>query len=87
MNKYKLEMQEGSFKNTLEFEADGLDDVIANMEIFLKGCGFFFGGILDVHKGDAETNSMHAVSYRHTTDKDFDDVMTNSDELDMEIKE
>ena len=87
MSKYKLEMQENKFKNTLEFEADGLGDVIANIEIFLKGNGFFFDGVLDIHTDEAQTNSMHAVSYRHTTDKDFDDVMTDSDELDMEIKE
>ena len=72
MAKYKLEMQEVDFKNTLEFEADQLGDVLANMEIFLKGSGFFFGGILDVHTDDAQTNSMHAVEYTHTTSKDSD---------------
>jgi hypothetical protein len=79
-------MKEGSFKNTVEFKADGLEDVIANIEIFLKGSGFFFDGALDVHDGEVKNNSMHHV-YRETTDRDFDDIITNSDELDMEIKE
>ena len=86
MAKYKLVMKEIDFKNTLEFEADGLEDVIANMEIFLKGNGFVFDGALDVHEGETQMNAMHHV-YRETTDRDFDDIITNSDELDMEIKE
>lgn len=86
MAKYKLKMQEGDFVNTLEFEADGLEDVVANMEIFLKGCGFFFDGHLDIHEGETQMNAMHHV-YRETTDRDFDDIITNSDELDMEIKD
>jgi hypothetical protein len=84
MAKYKLVMKEIDFKNTLEFEADGLVDVIANMEIFLKGNGFFFDGALDIHTGEVQNNAMHQV-YRQTTDRDFDDIITDSDQLDMEI--
>lgn len=86
MAKYKLVMKELDFKNTLEFEADGLEDVIANMEIFLKGNGFFFDGALDVHTGEVKNNAMHSI-YRQTTDRDFDDIITDSDQLDMEIKD
>jgi hypothetical protein len=86
MARYKLVMKEIDFKNILEFEADGLEDVIANMEIFLKGNGFFFDGHLDIHEGETQMNAMHHI-YRETTDRDFDDIITNSDELDMEIKE
>jgi len=86
MAKYKLIMKELDFKNTLEFEADGLEDVIANMEIFLKGNGFFFDGALDIHKGEVQKNAMHYV-HRGTTDREFDDIITDSDQLDMEIKD
>ena len=86
MAKYKLQMKELDFKNTLEFEADGLEDVIANMEIFLKGNGFFFDGALDIHTGEVQKNAMHHV-YRQTTDRDFDDIITDSDQLDMEFKD
>jgi hypothetical protein len=37
----------GGFTNTVEFEANHIDDVIANFELFLKGSGFHFGGVLD----------------------------------------
>lgn len=37
----------GYFTNTVEFEANHIDDVIANFELFLKGSGFHFGGVLD----------------------------------------
>ena len=84
MAKYKLIMKELDFKNTLEFEAEGLEDVIANMEIFLKGNGFFFDGALDIHDGEVMKNAMHRA---YTSDRDFDDTITNSDELDMEIKD
>ena len=35
-------------KSTHEFEADGLMDVVENMELFLKGAGFVFDGYLDI---------------------------------------
>lgn len=37
----------GGFTNTVEFEANHIDDVIANFELFLKGSGFHFSGVLD----------------------------------------
>lgn len=86
MAKYILQMKEGSFKNTLEFKADGLEDVLANLEIFLKGNGFFFDGALDIHTGEVQKNAMHYIC-RETTDRDFDDIITDSDQLDMEIKD
>ena len=85
MAKYKLIMKEIDFKNTLEFEADGLEDVIANMEIFLKGNGFFFDGALDVHEGEVQMNRMHHI-VKHKP-RECDDIITDSDQLDMEIKD
>ena len=86
MAKYKLVMKENDYKNTLEFNSDDLSDVIANIEIFLKGNGFFFDGHLDIHEGETQMNAMHHI-YRETTDRDFDDIITDSDQLDMEIVE
>jgi hypothetical protein len=86
MTRYKLEMKDDGYKNKLEFESDDLSDVIANMEIFLKGCGFIFDGVLDIHTGDVQKNAMHYIP-RYESDKKFDDVITDSDQLDMEIKE
>ena len=86
MTKYKLEMKDDGYKNKLEFESDDLGDVIANIEIFLKGCGFIFDGALDIHTGEVQKNAMHYIA-RYESDYKFDDTITNSDQLDMEIKE
>jgi len=86
MAKYKLEMKELDYKNKLEFEADGLEDVIANIEIFLKGNGFFFDGHLDIHEGETQMNALHNI-YRDTIDREFDDIIKDSDQLNMEIVE
>ena len=86
MTKYILTMKDDGYKNKLEFESDDLGDVIANMEIFLKGCGFIFDGALDIHTGEVQKNAMHHTC-RGTTDREFDDVITNSDQLDMEFKD
>jgi hypothetical protein len=85
--KYRLIMEdEDDFQTSLIFRSDDLGDVIANMEIFLKGCGFIFDGALDIHTGEVEKNAMHYV-YRGTTDREFDDAIKHSDELDMEFKD
>lgn len=85
MATYKLVMEEDDYKSTLKFNSDDLSDVVANMEIFLKGCGFFFDGALDIHEGTVQMNQMHYV-YKGTTNREFDDVIKHSDELDMEFK-
>jgi hypothetical protein len=74
MAKYKLIMKELDFKNKLEFEADGLEDVIANMEIFLKGNGFFFDGALDVHEGETQMNALHNKNWEVVEDGDTTDT-------------
>jgi len=68
MAKYKLEMKELDYKNKLEFEADGLEDVIANIEIFLKGNGFFFDGHLDIHEGETQMNALHNKNWEIVED-------------------
>ena len=85
MTKYTLIMKDDGYKNRLEFESDDLGDVVANMEIFLKGCGFIFDGALDIHTGDVQKNAMHYIP-RYTSDKEFDDSIKQDDNLDVEIK-
>jgi hypothetical protein len=85
MTKYILIMKDDGYKNRLEFESDDLGDVVANMEIFLKGCGFIFDGALDIHTGDVQKNAMHYIP-RYTSDREFDDNIKQNDDLDVEIK-
>jgi hypothetical protein len=80
MTKYKLVMEDDGYKNTLKFDSDDLSDVIANMEIFLKGCGFIFDGVLDIHTGEVQKNVMH-YTYRGTTDREFDDFIKQDDDF------
>jgi hypothetical protein len=86
MTKYKLEMIDDGYRNKLEFDSDDLGDVLANMELFLKGCGYIFDGALDIHTGKVEKNAMHYI-YRANTDREFDDVVKSSDDLDFEVRD
>jgi hypothetical protein len=86
MTKYKLEMIDDGYRNKLEFDSDDLGDVIANMELFLKGCGFIFDGALDIHTGEVEKNAMHYI-YKANTDRKFDDVIKSSDDIDIEVRD
>ncbi len=86
MTRYKLEMKDDGYKNKLEFESDDLSDVIANMEIFLKGCGFIFDGALDIHTGDVQKNAMHYIP-RYESDKKFDFLITDFYKLFLVKKE
>jgi hypothetical protein len=86
MTKYKLEMIDDGYRNKLEFDSDGLGDVLANMELFLKGCGYIFDGALDIHTGEVQKNAMHYI-YRANTDREFDDVIKSSDDIDIEVRD
>ena len=86
MTKYKLEMIDDGYRNKLEFDSDDLGDVLANMELFLKGCGYIFDGALDIHTGEVQKNAMHYI-YRANTDREFDDVVKSSDDLDFEVRD
>ena len=52
--KYTLTCEQGTFKNTTEFEEDFLPSVLENMQLFLKGCGFYFDGTLDIINEETE---------------------------------
>ena len=41
-------------KHTTEFRADDLNTMLENFEMFLRGAGFHFDGVLDVVKPDEE---------------------------------
>ena len=41
-------------KHTTEFRADDLTTMLENFELFLRGSGFHFDGVLDVVKPDEE---------------------------------
>ena len=34
--------------NTQEFDADDLETILQNFEMFLRGCGFYFRGSLEI---------------------------------------
>jgi hypothetical protein len=57
--KYTLiaEDEFGGAKTTREFQADFLPDVLSEVELFLRGAGFFFTGNLDFVDDFAETNT------------------------------
>ena len=52
--KYTLTCEQGTFKTTTEFEEDFLPSVLENMQLFLKGCGFYFDGTLDIINEETE---------------------------------
>ena len=41
-------------KRTVEFESDTLDSVIQEFEMFLRGCGYYFDGNLEIVNDDEE---------------------------------
>jgi len=47
-----------SFRNTLEFDADHIEDVIGNLELFLKGSGFVLNGHLDITPAPTQYNAF-----------------------------
>jgi hypothetical protein len=57
----------GSPKNTMEFEVDQLDDVLAYFEQFLKGSGYHFDGnvIIDQETWPAIQNINFDLAEEH----------------------
>lgn len=39
-------------KNTLEFDAEALPEVLEEIERFLRGCGYQFEGVVDITKDE-----------------------------------
>jgi hypothetical protein len=44
-------------KRTVEFEAETLDQLLNEFEMFLRGCGFYFRGTLDIVSYDDDIKS------------------------------
>ena len=44
---------------TREFECDSLPEVLEEIEIFLRGCGYHFDGTLDIIKEDDGTSTQN----------------------------
>jgi hypothetical protein len=63
--KYTLTCEQGSFKTTTEFEEDFLPSVLENMQLFLKGCGFYFDGTLDIINEETEELYSDTHDFRH----------------------
>ena len=73
-------------KHTTEFSADELTTMLENFELFLRGSGFVFDGVIDVvnpdanddifHDGDEEVvnDTWSKVLERHLTDMENNDI-------------
>jgi hypothetical protein len=74
--KYTLTCEQGSFKTTTEFEEDFLVSVLENMQLFLKGCGFYFDGTLDIINEETEELYSEEAQWNDT-------VKVNPKQMDM----
>jgi hypothetical protein len=73
-------------KHTTEFRADDLNTMLENFELFLRGAGFHFDGVIDVVNPDANDDIFHdengevvndtwsKVLERHLTDMENNDI-------------
>ena len=75
--KYTLTCEQGSFKNTVQFEEDFLPSVLENMQLFLKGCGFYFDGTLDIINEETEELYSEQDQWNDTV------KVTNPNQTDM----
>jgi hypothetical protein len=80
--KYTLTCEQGNFKTTTEFEEDFLPSVLENMQLFLKGCGFYFDGTLDIINEETEelysdTHDFRGMDWNETV------AVTNLKQMDM----
>jgi uncharacterized protein involved in tellurium resistance len=60
MTRYTLNSTDGEFSNTLEFEAEHINEVLMYMMMFLQGSGFtWLQGELDVVDPETAGKSHH----------------------------
>ena len=59
-------------KRTVQFEADSLDDILNEFEMFLRGAGFYFKGTLDVVPYDDEVKEEDEYNF------DFSNIPQNN---------
>lgn len=67
-------------KRTVEFEASHLEGIIGEFETFLRGCGFYFDGHLEVHKD--EESSFEKNNFSLSKDGELDLEARQSFDLD-----
>ena len=81
MSKFTFICEEGygvPAKRTVEFEADSLSDVLAEVEMFLRGSGFYFHGTLDiVDEDDMVYQTVEPVKQKYDL-FDFDEIPQNN---------
>lgn len=69
MTKYVLTaIHHDESKVTVEFEVDTLTKVLENFELFLKGVGFYFDGVVDIVENeniDYSDFDLQDTSYPH----------------------
>jgi hypothetical protein len=49
-------------KNTYEFDKEYLPDVLENIDLFLRGCGFWHTGVLDIVEEETYYKSSYDFS-------------------------
>jgi hypothetical protein len=79
--KYTLTCQQGNFKTTTEFEEDFLPSVLENMQLFLRGCGFYFDGTLDIINEDTE--ELYSDTHDYQTEWNETAAVTSLNQMDM----
>lgn len=66
-------------KRTVEFEADSLNDILNEFEMFLRGSGFYFRGTLDVvNDSDYEDIEPDWNIPREDVQFDFSEIPQNN---------
>jgi DNA gyrase/topoisomerase IV subunit B len=77
--KFTFTSEFDTLKQTLEFRADTLDEILQNFEYFLRGCGFYFNGHLDFIdedsvKPDTEEDELNFndwnVNYKYVSERE-----------------
>ena len=85
MSKYSLVCQHSDLygnvttKHTLEFTEDSLNEVLQNMELFLRGCGFYFKGNLDIVPYEDQFRSEDYLTEMNDVPQDFFDNWLNKE--------
>jgi hypothetical protein len=73
--KYTLTCTDGNFTNTVEFEQDFLPSVLENMQLFLRGCGFYFDGTLDII--NEETEELYSDTHDYLYEQGYAHIKDN----------
>lgn len=81
--KYTLTCEQDGFKTTTEFTEDYLPSVLENMQLFLRGCGFYFEGTLDIVDDEPPELDLYSEDYDVGTDWEFTGGPVDSGQVTM----